>query len=494
MPVSLPVIAGVGQRTNRDGPVLEPLELIAGAAETALADAGLGRGAHLASISVVNVVGWCYDDLGARLAERLGVEVDATSTSPHGGDQPTRLIAGAGRRAVDSGGFHLVVGGEALRSLMRAFETGEVASWTPQPPGAAPPDPKDVVSADAYRHHLRMPSSVYPLYEHGLRVSLGQTREQAQAWSARLWAAMSQVAAGNRGSWFPDPVDAERIGRVDEGNRMICDPYPKLMNAILTVDQAAAVVVTDTETARGAGLGDDHLVHLWAEAGAADTRDFLQRVGYDRSPAMERVLTDALAAAGVGAERDALSAVELYSCFPCVPKLALTHLAWPGDAPTSVTGGLTFFGGPGNAYMLCAAVAMTEHLRGLDDTRPALLFGQGEFVTKHHALVVGRQPRPGGALPPDEEGTRQRLVDCESSPKLVSDPDGSGVIETFTVEYGREGAPARAIVVGRLEDGRRFVANDEDTGDMAELVAGTVEPVGRKGAVTPGTPNTFTLS
>jgi acetyl-CoA C-acetyltransferase len=491
----LPVITGVGQTTNRNGRVLEPLELIAEAAAAALADAGIGTGAELASISVVNVVGWCYEDLGALLAERLGVTVRTTSTSPHGGDQPTRLLAAAGRRAAEAGGVHLIVGGEAIRSLMRAFETGDVAGWTPQPPGAAPPDPKDVVTPEAYRHHLRMPSTVYPLYEHGLRAALGQTRSEAQAWSASLWEAMSRVAATNPGSWFPDPVDADRIERVDEGNRMICDPYPKLMNAILTVDQAAAVVVTDTDTARASGVGDDRVVHLWAEAGAVDTRDFLARTAYHRSPAMERVLSDVLAAGlgDAGADRDALSSVELYSCFPCVPKLALTHLGWPRDTATSVTGGLTFFGGPGNAYMLCAAAAMAEAVRGADNTRPALLFGQGEFVTKHHALVVGREPRPGGALPPDEEGTRQRHVDAESSPKLDTSPEGTGVIETFTVEFGRDGSPERAIVVGRLEDGRRFVANDPDADDMAELVAPGVETVGRKGTVAPGDPNRFTL-
>jgi len=492
----LPVIAGVGQVTNRHGSAREPLALIADAAAAALADAGVPAGAELASIDVVNVVAWCYDDLGALLAERLGVTVRRTSTSPHGGDQPTRLIADAGRRAAADGGVHLIVGGEAIRSVMRAFESGEVSDWTPQPPGAAPPDPKDVVTPDAYRHHLRMPSTVYPLYEHGLRAALGQSRSEADAWSASLWAAMSRVAATNPGSWFPDPVDEERIRRIDDGNRMICDPYPKLMNAILNVDQAAAVVVTDAETARGFGATDDRLVHLWAEAGAVDTRDFLARVAYHRSPAMERVLTDALAA-GVGdshTERDALAAVELYSCFPCVPKLALTHLGWRRDVATSVTGGLTFFGGPGNAYMLCAAAAMTEALRTMDDTRPALLFGQGEFVTKHHALVVGREPRPGGPLPPDDEAGRQRAVDAEEAPALAPSPAGTGLIETFTVEFDRDGSPTRAIIVGRLEDDRRFVANNDAPDDIAELLAPDGEGVGRKGTVSPGEPNRFSLA
>ncbi|MGH9187789.1 MAG: acetyl-CoA acetyltransferase [Acidimicrobiales bacterium] len=493
----LPVIVGAGQVTNRDGEPREPLDLLVDAATAALDDALVPAGHDLASLLAVDVVSWLYEDLAARVATRLGCATRRCGATGVGGDKPTRALAAVGRQAAAEGGVHLVVGGEAMRSVQKAVSSGAAAYWTPTPAGGAPPDPKDYVSPEAYRHGLTWPSTVYPLYEHGLRAALGQTRAEAQAWSAALWSRLSEVAAPQTGAWFHDPVGPERLLRIDDGNRMICDPYPKLMNALLGVDQAAAAVVTDVATARQLGVTDDRMVHLWAEAGANDSSDVLARVGYDRSPAMERTLDDAITAAGIsGRGRDGFAAVELYSCFPCVPKLALRHLGWPPDAEISVTGGLTFFGGPGNAYMLCAAAAMLAALRSVDDDRPALLYGQGEFVTKHHALVVGRSARPGGALPPGDEEARQRLVDAEPSPPVTTAPDGTGQIETSTVEFDREGSPARAIAAGRLTDGRRFVAHDTDTDDLACLLDPEGEPVGRKVTVTGGRdqPNRFALA
>src|SRR3546814_2537538 len=56
--------------------------------------------------------------------------------------------------------------------------------------------------------------------------------------------------------------------------------------------------------------------------------------------------------------------VELYSCFPVVPKMALRTLGLDASSCTpTVAGGLTFFGGPLNNYMSHAVCAMVRILR-----------------------------------------------------------------------------------------------------------------------------------
>jgi acetyl-CoA C-acetyltransferase len=492
-----PVIIGVSQITNRGDDIREPLELVVDAVRAALDDARVPATEPLASVEVVSLVSWAYEDLAATVAAALGRPVRSTANTPNGGDQPTRRVVEAGRRAMAGGGIHVVVGGEAMRSAGRGMASGAVASWTPPPPGGGFPDIREFTSPEAYRVGLHFPPTVYPLYEHGLRARLGQTRREAQAWSAALWADMAVVAAQRPGAWFDQPASAERLLTIDDGNRMINDPYPKLMNAHLGVDQAAAAVVTDAATARRLGVDPDRQVHLWAGAGASDSFDVLGRVAYDRSPAMELVLDAAFAHGGLGGARDELSRIELYSCFPCVPKLALTHLGWDPATSISVTGGLTAFGGPGNAYMLCAITAMVDELRGADDDRPALLYGQGEFVTKHHALVVGRLPRPGGALPADDEPARQTALDAEARPGYEPAPDGPVTIESLTIAYDRDGAPSEAIVIGRLADGRRGAAVDRDPADLAALTDPDGEPVGRPGTITASgddEPNRFRLA
>ena len=108
---------------------------------------------------------------------------------------------------------------------------------------------------------------------------------------------------------------------------------------------------------------------------------------------MEAVL-EAAAALGGSAGFDL---VELYSCFPCMPQMARRTLGLGPEAVPSVAGGLTFFGAPLNNYMGHAAVAMVRRLRDAPGGGGVgLLYGQGGYVTKHHALVVANRPREDG--------------------------------------------------------------------------------------------------
>jgi acetyl-CoA C-acetyltransferase len=153
-----------------------------------------------------------------------------------------------------------------------------------------------------------------------------------------------------------------------------------------------------------------------------------------------------------------------------------------------VTGGLTFFGGPANNYMGHALVAMTRALRRGEGTT-GLLYGQGGFVTKHHALVLTTEPRngpyPSGGAAGD--AMRQAKVDAFEAPRLELAPQGDATIESFTVVYARTGEPETGIVVGRLADGARFVANTPpgDNEQLDRLVGDGAEPIGAAGTVGP---------
>ena len=95
------------------------------------------------------------------------------------------------------------------------------------------------------------------------------------------------------------------------------------------------------------------------------------------------------AAEPVGGDGRKFDAIELYSCFPCVPKMARRTLGLGRDVQPTVTGGLTFFGAPLNTYMTHAACAMVRKIRS--GAKLGLLYGQGGFVTKHHGLVLSRE-------------------------------------------------------------------------------------------------------
>ncbi len=486
-----PVIIGVGQVTNRgDDPTdaRDPLTLMGEALAAAADDSGAGPRAlrELDGLDVVSLVSWSYGDVAAELATAVGANPAHTALSPWGGNQPTLLVDRAAER-IARGELRCaaVVGAEAFRSLERALKAGAVPPWPSPPPEApAPPNARSEVPDAAWNHGLRMPIEVYPLYENAFRADALLTFDESQDWSASLWAGMSRVAAANDGAWNPTPLDPAEIRAVSDRNRMVCYPYPKLMNALLSVDQGAAILLADTETARRLGVAESQWVYPWGGAGAHDPDDILARTTYARSPAMETVLDDVGATAGV--ELDEIDLVELYSCFPCVPKMALRHLGWARDHPISVTGGLTFFGGPGNDYMGHALVAMTRALRTGTGTT-GLLYGQGGFVTKHHALVLATEPRsgpyPSGGATGDAK--RQASVDALAAPRLELVPKGDATIESFTVAYARSGEPELGIVLGRLADGARFVANTPpgDREHLDRLADDATESIGDAGTV-----------
>jgi acetyl-CoA C-acetyltransferase len=203
-------------------------------------------------------------------------------------------------------------------------------------------------------------------------------------------------------------------------------------------------------------------------------------VSYNRSPAMAAAIDTALRQAEVGA--DDVDVFDLYSCFPCVPKLAARHLKLRPDTPLTATGGLTAFGGPGNNYSTHSIVAVVGKIRA--GANVGLVYGNGELLTKHHVTLLGREAHrqtyvgtPDPVTPP-----------LEAPPSISEAAAGDATVETYTVEYDRAGEAARGFVIGRLDDGSRFVANtaDGDTASLAVLVDPEREAIGRRGVVAIG--------
>jgi acetyl-CoA C-acetyltransferase len=499
-PDTTPVLIGVGHATRRPGDLretTEPAELIAAAIREALADARLDGSGSVAvdHLDVLNLLSWRYGDPVGAVAGFAGLGPVRGDYSPVGGDQPTRLIEAAARRiAAGASAVSVVAGGEALRSRRMWQASGERPPWTRR---AEPPGGLDLASGlggGALEHGLTQPVEVYPLVENAVRAGTATPWDEAQQRSARLWAGMSQVAARTPGAWATAPLTADEIVTPGPDNRWVAHPYVKRMCAQPTVDQAAAVVVASLATARQLGLADEDLVYVWSAAGASDTVEILERPTYTASEPMAQVLGDVLEAAGRSPQ--GIDLWELYSCFPIVPKLALGILGLGDETAITVAGGLTFYGGPFNAYMACAAVNMVRALRRGDGTT-GLLYGNGEFVTKHHAIVVGREPGPRhGCIPEDDRVRRQAALDRRPAPRLDPEPNGKATIETWTVVYDRDGVPVRGVVIGRTDAGRRFVANAvADSDHLEALVDPSTEPIGRTGTVT-GTPegNRFQLA
>ncbi|HZQ38450.1 MAG TPA: enoyl-CoA hydratase-related protein [Dehalococcoidia bacterium] len=484
-PETIPVIVGVGEFVDRPASIadsLEPLALMAEALKAADTDAGGGLLPRLGSLDLVGLISWRYADPVAQLCERLNIQPARRSNASMGGETPIRLIHEVAVRIAQGEALvAAVVGGEAMHTRARARKEKAELPWTPQASKEAAtqfPSSRFAMSPVAERLGVTDPAQVYPFYEMAAQAAWGQTPAQGQAESAALWARFAAVATQNPNAWIKKAPGAEDIARVDADNRLINWPYPKLMVANPNVNQAAAVIVTSLAIARAAAVAEDRLVYIWGGAEAKEPEDYLKRDRYDRSVAQELVLKRAMALGG----GKSFGKLELYSCFPVVPKLAARVLgADPAGIEPTVTGGLTFFGGPLNNYMGHAVCAMVRALRDAP-AAPGLLYGQGGYVNKHHALVVSRQApkeRLETSYSLQEQADRLR----DPVPELADKYEGPANIETYTVLYGRDGAPLQGVVILRTPDGRRamgrVMADDEES--MSRLLSLERSAVGEPG-------------
>ena len=468
---------------------LDPIGLMALAARRADADAGGGLLARVDRLDVVNLVSWRYRDPPGELAARLGIVPRSTSYAAIGGETPTKLVHEAALAiAHGEARVALIAGAEAQHSAARAQREGADLPWP-----AFAHDAPARVERGTYLHPLAvalgagMPVNVYPFYDMASAHGWGQTPAEAQAESAVLWARYAAVAADNPSSWLTERYDAATIAAVTPANRLIAWPYTKLMVANPLVNQGAAVIVTDLATARAAGIDPARMIHLVGGAAADEPRDYLARDGYAASPAQEAVLTKTRSLAG-----ERIDSIELYSCFPCVPKMARRTLGLGEDVEPTVTGGLTFFGAPLNNYMLHAVAAMVRRLRERGGT--GLLYGQGEFVTKHHALLLSAE-RPGAPLVPDYSAATDADRRRGTVPPTVMPADGEASLETATILYRRDGAVEHGVVILRTDDGARTMAAvaPDNRATLAAITDQARYPVGRRGRIIAGDRPRFCL-
>jgi acetyl-CoA C-acetyltransferase len=285
-----------------------------------------------------------------------------------------------------------------------------------------------------------------------------------------LWAGFSAVAAANPHAWIRDRFTAEEIRTPGPTNRMIGHPYPKLMNSNNSVEQGAAVVLCSVERARAAGVPTDRWVFPWAGADASDTWFVGNRTSMHRSPAIRIAGGAALELAGVGV--DDLAHVDLYSCFPSAVEVAANELGLDTSRPLTVTGGLSFAGGPWNNYVTHSIATMVEVLRE-DAGAVGLVTANGGYLTKHAFGVYSTSPPPHVLF---VHRDCQAEVDAVGSVELAPDWDGPVTIEAATVMHDRDGNPEKAFLATRAPDERRTWGVSTET-DVMSLIT-DAEPVG----------------
>jgi acetyl-CoA C-acetyltransferase len=477
-----PVIVGVGQALDHEhsaGEPCEPATLIARALRLAGEDSGAGEQLLRAADSVrcVPAIGWHYRNLPALLAEDLGVHPRETGQSAMIGGEGSQALVNDTARAIAAGELDIALlgGGEAGASLRAAQLAGRTLPWRTQRESMAPPralaaDRPGTNSVEVAMG-LAPPVFMYALIEGALQAREGRGTDAHRERIAGLWSRFSQVAAENPHAWIAHAYTPAQIATPSPENRLVAAPYTKLMTANIQVNMASGLILASAAAATRAGVARDRWVFVHAGAQAQEEWHVSERQRLDSGVALGAAAYAALGHVGAGIEE--VGHIDLYSCFPAAVEIAARELDLPLDdprRPLTVTGGLTFAGGPGNNYSSHAIAALVGCLRE-DPDAYGMVTALGWYLTKHAVGIYSARPpgRPYASLAPDFVRPPARHA--------RGDYAGPATLEAHTIAYRRDGAPEAAILSALTPAGERALVRSEDGELIAWLLAG--EPAGR---------------
>ena len=487
-----PVIVGVAQVTHRpdgtDPPAVDSPDataLMAEAVRLAMSDTGGHAPERVDVLAIVNTLSWRFGDPARLVAERAGLEPRRRVVTPMGGNSPQALVNSTAR-AIASGeiDFAVLAGGETWRTRMRARRAGVELDWPRVDPELVEAEPPEVWGSELTMNSehetslgVYMPVQIYPLFESAIRARRGAEGvdpvthlEQVAA----MWSRFSAVAESNPYAWSQRALSPEEVITPGPSNRMVGSPYTKVMNSNNDVDMAAALIVCSAERASALGVPRERWVFPHSGADCHEHPLVSERDRLDEVPAVRAGATLALDLAHVSLAD--VDLIDLYSCFPSAVQLGARAIGLDpyGDRPLTLTGGLSFMGGPWNNYVMHAIATAVERLRG--EGERAFVWANGGYVTKHSFGVYGDRPAADGF----RWGSPQGEVDALPRRTCAQGADAAGVahIESHTVMHDRDGGPERAITTVITESGNRAWALSDVSDVATEIAEG--DHVGRR--------------
>lgn len=485
-----PVLIGVGQAAERptdpDYRALSPADLAGEAARAALADAGASGDLAGALDVIAAIRQFEISSPGAKapfgasnnfprsVARRIGADPARAILEITGGQGPQRLV-GEFCEAIARGEAEavLLVGSEAMSTVLTLNAKGETPDWSETVEGSMEDRGyglEGMFTASILKHRITGAIPAYALFENARRARLGLDRPAYARKMGELFAPFTRVAAANPYSASPVEKTAEELVAVSDRNRIVADPFTRMLVARDQVNQAAAVILTSVGRARALGVPEDRFVYLHGQADANELT-IMERPDLSASPSAISAGRKALELAGKTV--DDMAVFDFYSCFPIAVFNMIDGLGIAADDPRglTLTGGLPYFGGAGNNYSMHAIAEVVPALRA----RPGafgFIGANGGMLSKYSVGVYSTAPADWS-----QPEARRAKIPYDPVPGLeVETATGEATVETYTTTTTRSG-PA-IVVIARLADGRRAAANQASEAAFAELAAR--EPIGRR--------------
>ncbi len=485
-----PVVVGVGQSAERiDDPgyrAMSPVELAAAASRAALEDCRADFDAVAAAVDTVaglrqfeisgpvaSAVLGRSNNYPRSVANRLGAAPARAILEIVGGQGPQHLISELAAEIAEGRSEVALLFGSDATSTLRHFAAAEDRpDFTETVDG----DLEDrghgiekLISRYTVIHGLASAPIQYALLENARRAGTGLGPAEYRRRMGELFAPFTKIAASNPFAAAPVERTVGELITVTESNRMISEPYPRLMVARDQVNQGAAALLMSIEAARRRGVPEDNWVYLHGHADMEE-QPLLDRPDLGHAPSAVLAVREALAMAGIGI--DDVATFDLYSCFPVPVFNICDGMGIAPDDPRglTLTGGLPFFGGAGNNYSMHAVAETVTQMRKMPG-QFGLVGANGGILSKYS---VGVYSTTAAEWRSDRSARLQAQVAGWPTQPVTENAEGRGTVETYTVR--RDDGRPTGIVIGRLDDGSRFLSTTEDDELIALLIDG--DPLG----------------
>lgn len=451
-----PVLIGVGEASGQslglEWP--SPVDLASAAVKTALADSGVGEklagsidcllATRLFHDSGVTHQYGSPDNLPDAIAQASGLspaelvygDVGGQSPQKHINELAIQLHEGKIKAAI-------VCGAEAIGTVKRAKKAGHEMDWN-QSSDRDFIDKRTefpVLTMYEFRHGIISMPMAYGLLENARRKRLNMDRASYAKDMAELWSAFSSVASSREHAQFAKDWSADELLQDGGGNYQLNDPYRRWMVAQDAVALGGAVIMTTAGHAEELDVAEDKMIYL--HSGADSSVPIIsEQIDLSRSQAVEWAVGKALDLADQQASD--IGPIDVYSCFPVAVSLVMEALNQPNRPLSSytLTGGLSFFGGPGNSYSTHAIVALVQALRK-DGSKTGMISANGGAINKESVGIYAAQPLAAG-WSPDRIATPNYLPPDEGT-KPAHFASGNGVIKSYALPYVKGVAGAATL-------------------------------------------------
>ena len=458
-----PVLVGVGQVLDRTSDLVqaqEPLKMMLQASRLAEQDTGTGN--FLAQMQSVRVIRgmWRYDNPAKLIAEEIGAIGAETVGTLIGGNQNQAVINQTASEILNNGlDIALITGAENGNSAAKARKAGIELEIT-----NAPGKYDKVIGATQQPEHhdyevakgIRTAIQIYPMYDNAIRHHRGESLEEHIVRVSSLWERFNEIGCKNPNAWVQTPMSAEQIRTPSKNNRRISFPYTKFMNANMSVNMGAALIMCSVQKAQTLGIDPAKWIYPWAGVSGYDHFSASVRDNFYTSPAIRLVAKKLLELSET--QVNELSTIDLYSCFPSAVQIAAQEYGLEEDRPLTVTGGLTFGGGPLNNYVMHSIARTVELLRETTSGKGLVTANGGNLYKHVHGIYAKEPPQKDFRV-----ANVQDQIDALPSRVCLATYQGEAMIESYTVMYDSDEQPTTGHISCLTPDGQRTWVNTADT-------------------------------